>query len=76
MNALRPTERSVIRIQPDEINEAAWLPVDEFYKIGSKFSKTFLDMYFNAIKYDQLITPNHFKMKYQQYDRHMIMYHM
>ena len=73
MCAMKPkrTGRINITMQEREISDAVWLPVDQFYKVGSKFSTTFLDMYFQAVQNNGLIISRNFKMQYEQCDRHI-----
>ena len=44
-------------------------------KDGSKHNTVFMDAYFNAKEKNQLTKPNDFSMKYNNFERHMLMYY-
>ena len=72
--APKPGGNVTIRKQEREVSEAVWLPLEQFQKDGSPHNTCFIDAYLEAKKANRLIMPKDFWMKYQQFERHMLMY--
>jgi len=75
--ALTPkNDNLTIHKQEREVSAAKWLPIDEFYEKSSDFNIFFLNAYLKAKETNNLILPKNLKMKYEKFDRHMIMYYL
>jgi len=70
----KPGGNREIRRQEREVSEAEWLPLETFKEKGSEHNTIFLNSYLKAKENNTMITPNDFVMKYQQFERHMLMY--